>query len=155
MAKSQQVPSSHKYHPVLQPKQKLSNNSIYHKPYNKPSAPTKEQVGPGVYATDEALKTFCFKRSSTAALSKSKRDCFAQTKAKESSFVPGAGAYNATFNTISFKAEKNRVPDEKQKIIKRNSKVIRLTDKVMKDKTWVPGPGTYYASKNKKADAED
>jgi hypothetical protein len=152
VAKSQQVPSSHKYRPVLQPKQKLSANPIYHKPYLKPAALKKDVVGPGVYQVDEAISKFCMKKSSTLSIAKSKRDCFAQTKAKQKGFVPGAGTYSVVFNNISFVAEKNKVSEDRQRVIKKNSKVVRITDKVAKDKDWVPGPGTYY---NKKKEVPD
>ena len=95
---------------------------------------------------DQAITKHILRKSSTFVNFKSKRLCFAQVKAKQKTFVPGAGAYTVAQNTISFKAEKSKIPEDRQKIIKKNSNVLRTTEKIIKEKNWVPGPGTYYVT---------
>lgn len=145
-AASQLVPSCHKYRPNSEFKKKFPN-TIYHKPYFPRPPSKKDGIGPGSYSeVDDALSKYKLRKSSTFANLKSKRDCFAQVKAKQKGFVPGAGAYIVTNNTIFFKSEKSKIPEDHQKLIKKNSNILRITEKIVKEKDWVPGPGAYFAT---------
>jgi hypothetical protein len=141
-ALSQGIPDSFKYRPFAEVKR--IKNGLYHKPYFKPAFDKSliKSVGPGSYNPDFSLDKRVLKRAIIFKLSKADRLIKKTVSLKKMSLnasqVPPVGTYELLNDSLTmFGSQKKRISGISPYV------VPRFTEKEIKLRQGIPGPGTY------------
>lgn len=101
----------------------------------------KKEVGPGYLKDLEKSFTFVRNKTPEPIFLKAKKFCTFQKIAEKMKFVPGVGAYE----NVEKAYKKFIVTQNSGKVFTSKAKLIRMTEQAGKEKSWIPGPGSYDA----------
>lgn len=98
-------------------------------------------MGPGYLKDFEKSLKFIKNKTPEPIFLKAKKFSTFQKNAEKSKFVPGVG----TYENVEKAYKKFSILQNTGKVFTSKARLIRMTEQAGKEKSWIPGPGSYNA----------